>query len=39
MEFEFNIFGNSDCSKPQDIELEEGVPKKKRNNKDNPQHN
>ena len=26
MELEFNILGNSDCSKPQDIVLEEAVP-------------
>ena len=25
-ELEFNILGNSDCSKPQDIVLEEAVP-------------
>ena len=25
MELEFNILGNSDCSKPQDIVLEEGI--------------
>ena len=26
MELEFNILGNSDCSKPYDIVLEEAIP-------------